>query len=143
MFENRLGTMHANSHRSHMRFIFEDPPNTIYSSDFTMTDMTGTLNTSNNNLFNYNSATASTNATSTLVSYVNITLVLPSTTVTSQIPNSASPITPATTVTFPPSGSPTQNSGASASGRRLRAEKAQMKIMVVLWPFLIGVALAL
>ncbi|TDL15185.1 hypothetical protein BD410DRAFT_796585 [Rickenella mellea] len=128
----------------HMRFIFKDPPNTIYSADFTMADMTGTLNTTNNNPSNNSSATASTNATSTSISYVNITLVLPSTTVTSQIPSySASPIIPVTTVTFPPSGSPTQKSGASASGRRLRAEKAQVKIMVVLWPFLIGVALAL
>ena len=123
-------------HTSHIRFYSKKPEMVIYTADFTITGMTGTNKSGSNN--NHDSgdnsdvglglqASASTSNIST---------------VTATSTMSASTGDSSTLATSFQSGQHS-HSGERPTGRRFSAERGLVKYVHVLWPALIGVALAL
>ncbi|CDO77548.1 hypothetical protein BN946_scf184912.g47 [Trametes cinnabarina] len=132
----------------HMRFICQDPPLTVYTADFGITDMANMAPLDGLDIGAHNESAPT-------VTYVTpmLTLVLPDATVVSTL--KPTPVTMRPTPTAPPytveeddepHALPAQTGAAVATlGKRptLDMERIKFRLVFIFWPALVGISLAL
>ncbi|KAI0777580.1 hypothetical protein BD413DRAFT_517992 [Trametes elegans] len=126
-----------------IRFICHDPPSTVYSADFTITDMAS--------LFPLDGPTIDAhNESSPVVTYMTprLTLVLPDATVVSML--KPTPVMARATATAPPlsiaeDDPRTITQAGAALGKRstLDMERLKFRLVSIFWPALVGISMAL
>ncbi|KAI0360775.1 hypothetical protein OH77DRAFT_1418783 [Trametes cingulata] len=130
----------------HMRFICQQPPLTVYTADFTITDMAS--------IYPLDGLTIDAhNETAPSVTYITpmLTLVLPGATIVSTL--KPTPVTMRPTSTAPPLSieeddrpTNTQTGAAVATlGKRptIDMERFKFRMVFIFWPALVGISMAL
>ncbi|KAI0330670.1 hypothetical protein GY45DRAFT_1323424 [Cubamyces sp. BRFM 1775] len=130
----------------HMRFKCHQPPLTIYTADFTITDMA--------TIFPLDGLTIDAhNESAPMVTYITpkLTLVLPDATLVSTL--KPTPVTMRPTATAPPltieedDSHPSVQTGAAAStlGKQsmFDMERFKFRLVFIFWPALVGITMAL
>ncbi|KAI0366017.1 hypothetical protein BV20DRAFT_1098000 [Pilatotrama ljubarskyi] len=130
----------------HMRFICQQPPLTVYTADFTITDMASISPLDGLTIDAHNESAP-------IVTYITprLTLVLPDTTIVSTL--KPTPVTMRPTATAPPLSveevdppADAQTGAAVATlGKRptIDVERFKFRLVFIFWPALVGISMAL
>jgi hypothetical protein len=137
-FPSGIG-MFAQIQKSTMRFLCRNPSLTIYTSDFTINNMTGSAPSAAPLVIQPTKTTQEPFVTVPL-----LTLVLPNATIVSRLATTSS-VSAATTVSASTPGdngeSQARNSGETR--KWVESDKMKFRLVFILWPTLIGLTMAL
>ncbi|KAI0795003.1 hypothetical protein C8Q75DRAFT_748511 [Abortiporus biennis] len=130
----------------HIRFTCQKPRLTIYTADFTVTNMASVSQTEHTQQQKLAASPAPNGPSSTKNQYAPLTLGLPNSTYTTpsaQPSNTVSPIADQQQDSGDSSDGIPNQSGSSIAGRRVDMEKIKFRLVFILWPALIGISMAL
>jgi hypothetical protein len=131
--------MFAQIQKSAMRFVCGKPPLTIYTSDFTINNMTGSVPSAAPLVIQPSKTTQGPFVTVPL-----LTLVLPNATVVSHLATTSS-MSAATTVLASTPGDKGESQARNNGETRkwVESDKMKFRLVFILWPTLIGLTMAL